>query len=53
MAANQPSFSLTPYTANQNIINHSTREGQKLYSKATQNFMGDELFDVRSAGLAG
>lgn len=49
MAAN---FSLTPSSASQDVIDYSAREGQKLYSKATANFMGDELFDVTPDGLS-
>ena len=39
-------FALTPSIAVQDVINYNTREGQKLYSAATKNFKGEELFDV-------
>lgn len=44
-------FALTPSAAMIDVINYETREGQKLCSLATRNFMGDNMFDVTPAEL--
>ena len=45
-------FALTPADAQDDILDYTTKEGLKLYSKATSGFMGDNLFDINPAGLA-
>ena len=50
--APQVRFALTPAIAHDSIINYTTKEGQKLYSKATAGFMGENLFDIDPVGLA-